>query len=365
MPEELGPVLATPGASQHNFAQPSARFGASDDVIPVVILNWNGENDTIECLLSIKESVPSGFVPVVVDNGSKRESLEKLKVECVRIFSKVLFLKSSEIYASRKLRPAELRALLDSHSLIFVESAENLGFAKGNNVGTRFAQIIGAEWVMYLNNDTVISVDTFWKLREFRDTHPIFLAITPEIREYERPTRILNCGGDLTYFGRHRYNLLGRDASEVRGAKFFEITFITGCALLFNYESTGLLTEDFFFGEEDYEFSLRMKEKRLKMACNREAVVRHKLGTTIKKSSQLGRIMVYCANRLINTRNYYSKARWNATRLLMYLYLPLLFAKSGIDPRRSISAIRQIHSFIARHDRVTQDEFLTLVTSKH
>src|SRR5260370_40091523 len=67
----------------------------AEEVIPVVILNWNGENDTIECLKSIRKSVPAGFVPVVIDNGSKPENVERLKQECSLIFSRILFLRGS------------------------------------------------------------------------------------------------------------------------------------------------------------------------------------------------------------------------------------------------------------------------------
>jgi hypothetical protein len=54
-------VKSTPGRKVEN----------SEDIIPVVILNWNGEDDTVECLKSIRKSVPAGFVPVLVDNGPK------------------------------------------------------------------------------------------------------------------------------------------------------------------------------------------------------------------------------------------------------------------------------------------------------
>jgi len=73
----------------------AGEIGESKTVIPVVILNWNGENDTVECLKSIKKSIPAGFVPIVVDNGSEAESLERLKRECRLLFSKILLFKEN------------------------------------------------------------------------------------------------------------------------------------------------------------------------------------------------------------------------------------------------------------------------------
>ena len=330
--------------------------------IPVVILNWNGEEDTIECLKSIRRSMPAGFAPVVIDNGSKAESLEKLKRECSGLFSRILFLRNDELRASGEERAEEFQEYLKTDALVFIENGENLGFAKGNNVGVQFAELAGSEWVMLLNNDTVVAPEAFQVLRRFLKTHGKFMAITPQIRHYRENTRVQNCGGDLTYFGSRRYRLANRDVSAVPKTDYSVITFITGCALLFKPQAVGTLTEDFFFGEEDYEFSLRMKKLGHKMVCAHGAVVYHKGGATISRnSSPLGSILVYYANRLTNTRNYYSKVRWQATRLLAYLYLPVLLARNGIELRKWPSAIDKVESHLKGNRGVPRAEFRAMI----
>src|SRR5436190_13475978 len=127
----------------------------AEGVIPVVILNWNGEEDTIECLKSIRKSTAAGFVPVVVDNGSKAESIERLKEECGQIFSRILYLKGNEVAERNGAARGEYLEHLSPEyrgedALVFIENGENLGFAKGSNVGVRFAESAGAEWVMLL-----------------------------------------------------------------------------------------------------------------------------------------------------------------------------------------------------------------------
>ncbi len=331
-------------------------------VIPVVILNWNGEDDTVECLKSIRRSTPAGFVPVLIDNGSKPESVERLKRECSLLFSKIHYLRGSELAALRGTPPAELSGYLGEDSLVFIENGENKGFAGGSNVGIKFAELAGAEWVMLLNNDTVVSPEAFQELRRFLRDYPAFTAITAQVRYYEPNTRIQNCGGDLTYFGSRKYKFANKDSSVLPKANHSVITFITGCALLFKYKVTGALTEDFFFGEEDYEFSLRMRKLGLEMACAHGAVVYHKVGATIGRSSNpLGAILVHYVSRLINTRNYYSKVRWHATRVLAYLYLPVLLSRNGIGLRISLSAIRRVESYLKRHRSVARTEFQSLV----
>jgi GT2 family glycosyltransferase len=328
-----------------------------DKIIPIIILNWNGEDDTIECLESINTSDKSNFVPVIVDNGS--ESLLTLKNKCRSIYKNILFFNKSDIL-NFQLKPiTDIFSSLTKDTLVFIENGENLGFAKGNNIGIKFAEIICAEWVMLLNNDTVISKDTFVVLDNFIKNNPTIKAVTPQIRLFEPSTKIWNCGGDLTYFGSRKYNLSEADISKVPINKFSKITFITGCALLFNYKVTGPLTEKFFFGEEDYEFSLRMKKNKFKMACVYDAVIYHKVGASIKKSSSLlAQIYINYCCRLINTRNYYSLLRWKITKILAFLYLPLLLLlKFKINPLKAISLIRHIDKYIKHNDNFSFSDF--------
>src|SRR5438046_1168050 len=260
---------------------------SAGDIIPVLILNWNGEDDTVECLKSIRRSVPAGFVPVLIDNGSRAESIERLKRECSEMFGKVLYLRGSEVAAAGGSWRAEFREYLGEDSLVFIENGENLGFAKGNNVGIRFAESIGAECVMLLNNDTVVAPEAFQELRRFLDKYPEFSAVTAQVRQFHPNTRIQNCGGDLTYFGSRKYRFADKDASAVLESDYSVVSFVTGCALVFKYKVTGALSEDFFFGEDDYEFALRMRRLGLEMACVHGAIVYHQDGATIRRSSRL------------------------------------------------------------------------------
>jgi len=337
---------------------------SSEGVIPVVILNWNGEHDTVECVKSIRSSVPAGFVPVLVDNGSEPESVERLKRACGLIYGRILFLSEADLWAVPGASRAAFSEYLGEDSLVFIQNAENLGFAKGSNVGIRFAELVDAEWVMLLNNDTAVAPDAFQELRRFLRSKPSAAALTPQIRYFSPSTRIQNCGGYLTYLGSKRYRFADVDASALPQVASSVVTFVTGCALLFKFRVTGALTEDYFFGEEDYEFALRMRRLGLEMACVHGAVVYHKGGATIGRSEKpLGSILAYYVGRLINLRNYYPTFRWHLTRIAAYLYLPVLLAKNGIDPRKSLSMIRRVESYLKRNRTVGRTEFQSMVTS--
>lgn len=330
----------------------------TERLIPIIILNWNGEFDTIECLNSIRQSKKCGFFPVLVDNGSTPESLTRLRNNCWLIYHDIHIFNRTQILSIQNPSVAGISDSITEETLIFIENGENLGFAQGNNIGIKFAESFQAEWVMLLNNDTVVHENSFFELSKFIKLNPGIKAITPQIRYYEPNTKVWNCGGELTYWGSRKYYFANADHLVVPKTGFRKITFITGCALLFKYKETGPLTEKFFFGEEDYEFSLRMKNNGMKMACVFNSIIYHKVGSSIKKLSKLQELIyIQYISRLINTRNYYSLLRWQITKVLCYLYIPVLLWKSSINPVNSLQLIRRINYYINRNNKVDITEY--------
>src|SRR5215470_14085112 len=96
-------------------------------LVAVVVLNWNGCNETLACLESlIKLSYPPCDL-IVVDNGSTDNS----------------------VAAVRSKYP----------NVEVIQTGKNLGYAGGNNVGIRRALEKGAQYILILNNDTRVSPD--------------------------------------------------------------------------------------------------------------------------------------------------------------------------------------------------------------
>lgn len=252
----------------------------------VVILNWNGASDTVACLESLRHQALPDLQVIVVDNGSEDDSVARIKE-----------------WASGEMR------------LLVIEAGENLGFSAGSNLGIRRALDAGADYVLLLNNDTIVEPDAVAHLVDFLDRHPDYVAATGQIRYLGRPA-IWNCGGDLTWFGSRRYLYGDEPAVSAPQTGWRQITFITGCAAMLRASALkrhGLLTERFFFGEEDYEFSLRMKRAGCPMACCFDAVIHHKVGSSIDQaapSEGLGRYYVYYLNRFIDMRDYYPRLLW-------------------------------------------------------
>lgn len=210
-------------------------------LIAVVILNWNGWDDTLECVTSLRgqSRVPDWII--VVDNDSHDFSQQKVAA----------------------LGPG----------VTLLRSGGNLGFAGGNNVGIRWALAHGASAVWLLNNDATAdkgALDALWTTYR---RNPHAGAIGTLIYDAARPSELQCWGGGWIslWTGRAR-----EFAHEVDTSC---IDYISGCSLFLPrhaMERCGLLDEGFFMYFEDAEISLRYRTCGMALAVAHEAVVYHK-----------------------------------------------------------------------------------------
>jgi len=344
--------------------------------VAIIILNWNGWKDTIECLESIYRLGYPNYQVIVVDNGSTDDSIEKIKVWAegeipveYKFFKydsnnkpiKIIELKRGDVDSDKRKLEQNFNKIM-----ILILNEENLGFAKGNNVGIRYALKKSFDYVFLLNNDTVISQQCFLdETINFMEENKEVGVSVPCIYYYDQPDKIWNCGGKLLPFGWRKYFTSKNICNSKR--KYFSISFATGCALLIRksiLEKYGLLTEDFFFGEEDYEFSMRMKKNKVKMACVLNAKIYHKLGSSVNKLSErkLKLAFVHHLNRLVHLKKYYPKILWKLYRVyaLIYIFLMLRvrYKVSYKDAFRYIMKLSKDSDSLSKVDKKTFDYIL-------
>lgn len=278
--------------------------------ICIIILNWNGTEDTIECIKSVKNNSYANYTMVLVDNGSDKDSLSELNDWCLNNFSQIAFYDKEQAESGGNNKIEEkLESINSGDRLVFIKNNKNLGFAAGNNVALRYVLKRNISYAMLLNNDTLIEKDSITVLMNFIVSHNEYVAVTPQIRYFKPNDIIWNCGGKITWFGNRRYYHAGNNISKVQQTGFKRITFITGCALLFKPNETGILTEKFFFGEEDLDFSFRQLKEKKKMACCFSSVIFHKVNASVKKldNNILGSVYIHYISRIINNRQYSSR----------------------------------------------------------
>jgi hypothetical protein len=237
----------------------------------IIILNWNGLKDTLECLESVYELDYRNFEVIVVDNGSQDESVSAIK----RNFPDV----------------------------ILIENKENLGFAGGNNVGIKFAIENGADFVFLLNNDTVVAPDTLARMVEAYDNLENAGFLGCKIYFYDRPNVIQHFGGEIMFepvlYGRH----IG-DGDEDRGQFEYvqKCDYVTGCAVFASrsvIDRVGVLDERYFAYWEDADWGMRANRLGLNNYVIPAAKVWHKVSSSLDGGSHPLRYYFIARNRLL------------------------------------------------------------------
>ncbi|MEM3485433.1 MAG: glycosyltransferase family 2 protein [Candidatus Methanomethyliaceae archaeon] len=215
----------------------------------IVIVTYNGLDDTLECLNSLRNVNYSNYSIVLVDNGSTNESLEQFRR-----------LVSSNVY--------------------LLENNENLGFAKGNNVGIEFALSMGADFIMLLNPDTVVTENVLSVLVEFMQNNKMFKIVRPLSFGYiDRSLRGYN-GGYINLRNWTITPINSRFKDIALEDSILEVDFVAGDCLMISSDiikRVGMLDERFFFGGgEDLDICTRVKKAGYKVAIIGSIRILHK-----------------------------------------------------------------------------------------
>lgn len=256
----------------------------SQPTVYVLLLNWNGWPDTIECLESIFRIDYPELRVVVCDNGSDDDSVERIRAWAD---GRELLSVSSDSprreltyppvakpiqYTVRERSDAEQCASAEA-KLTIILNGENLGFAGGCNVGIRVALDRGADYIWLLNNDTVVAdTQVLRHLIGASGQHAIASTVTLDYRT-----------GDVWFGGGKMSKLVAGPVHyrKRRSEDVFQTRFISGCNMFIPADflrETGLLDERFFFGMEDCLLCHRATRSCLGLkVVNRDAVY-HKIG---------------------------------------------------------------------------------------
>jgi len=225
--------------------------------VAIVVLAWNGKQLTLDCVDSLLAVTYANTSIIVVDNNSSDGTAGAVR----------------ERYGDR---------------VTLVENDDNLGFAGGNNVGIRYALNDGADAVLLLNNDTIVSPTLCDALV------PDLLApevgiVGPKIYYAEPADQIWFAGGEV-FLARGTARHIGireRDTGQFQTAR--EVDYITGCALLARrevFESIGFLDEGYLAYFEDTDFCMRARRAGFRIRYVPDGVVWHRISAST--GGQLG-----------------------------------------------------------------------------
>jgi GT2 family glycosyltransferase len=321
--------------------------------ISIILVNFNGWKDTIDCIKSLYKQTYNAFNLILVENGSTNESYHELSKWFNSDGNDFLELELKEN------KTFDNDIVSGRTQNFFIKSKTNYGFAGGNNIGISLAEMTNSDFVMLLNNDTIVELNFLERLIDFKNKNPEYVAMTPQIRLFEPSNKIWNCGGKLYFPLYRKYYYAGQDKENVPQKGFHDITYVTGCALFFDHRITGYLTENFFFGEEDIEFSKRAKDNRWKMACVFDSIIYHKVnGSIVLNKTSLNKVRLYYTNRFINLKNHYSWLMRSLAMMAFSIYGTLMLVrKQNVNPFNCIKLFRKVIADTKRLDRVDKQTF--------
>jgi len=259
------------------------RFEKMYPKVSIIILNWNGKEDTLECLQSLYQISYPNYEIILVDNGSTDDSVEVFK----------------EKYPEIKL----------------IQNNENLGFAEGNNIAIRYVlEILKPDYILLLNNDTVVDPDFLDELVQTAETDPNIGVLGPTIYDYKPPRSLQSTGSKILWNHGDAINLTYE--ADVKAGTPKEVDAVTGCALLAKsevFKKIGGLNKNYFAYFEEIEWCVRARKAMYKIIYVPQGKIWHKGGAT---SSKITGFAVYHHTR---NRFWFMKQHASDKQYLIFL----------------------------------------------
>lgn len=260
----------------------------------IILLNYNGWKDTIECLESVLKNDYENYQIIVVDNDSPNNSMEYIKAWAEGA-QEVVYDDNSQLkYLSQPHEPKPLDYVYYTkeealnggnreqesqvnNPIVFIQAGENGGFAAGNNLGIKYALVKDDfEYVWLLNNDTVIEKNALSSLAKYAREKNIGICGS-SLMYFHDPKKVQAYGGTVNkFFGTSKHIL---DKNEIDK----KLDYIVGASFLIDKKVTdkiGLLPEEYFLYYEETDYCFNARNNGFKLGVDVNSMVYHKEGAS-------------------------------------------------------------------------------------
>lgn len=303
--------------------------------VAIIILNWNGWKDTLECLESVYQINYPEYDVVVVDNNSNDDSLEKIENYCagkIKVDSsffeyqdknpvKIFKYTNNKLENSKIPERNDINSINSHEKLTLIKNDKNYGFAKGNNIGIRYAlKNLDIEYVLLLNNDTVVDKDFLTELVNVAKNNDNIGFVGPKVYIYSSKNTLQVAGGahvDLKHGEVDEIAYHQRDEGQFD--HYLEPDYIGGTCILCSrevIEEVGMLDPGYFMYWEDADWCFRGRKQGYKSVYAFKSKIWHKYGA----SSDTPFKMYYF------TRNRIYFVKKNSTRGEFFLFSMFILA---------------------------------------
>lgn len=260
-----------------------------DDLVSVIMINFNSYEYTLDCIWSFKSSLYKNFEIIVIDNASLEDSSKE--------FQKLTF----------------------PYPVKWIRTEKNLGFAGANNVGIENAT---GEFLFFINNDTEITPSLLTQLIEIMQTDPSIGLLSPKILFFG--TNIIQYAGysPLSAFMKNHAIRYGtEDSAHLTG--IVQTHYAHGAAMITTrsvVEQCGKMPEQYFLYYEELDWSETIKSHGYNIFVHLDAIIYHKESQSIGKASPL-KLYYNTRNRVLFARRNFSLLK----AISFYFYSVIIF----------------------------------------
>lgn len=221
-------------------------------LVYIIVLNWNGKDLTLDCLESLEKVQYDNYKILVVDNGSTDGSVDAIKMKYPAV------------------------------EILKIES--NIGYAAGNNAGVEFIQNRGSEFIIFLNNDTIVDKYFMVPLVEPLIENLSINQTVPKIYYANDKDRIWYAGGKVNLLLGQIYHIgiRKKDSSKYSESQFTD--YATGCCFCMRYKDfkeIGGFDESFSMYGEDVDLSLRIRSYGKNILYAPSSIIGHKVSASV------------------------------------------------------------------------------------
>jgi GT2 family glycosyltransferase len=338
-------------------------------LVSVIILNWNGWKDTLECLESLYQIKYPNYKVILVDNHSQDQSLKKIRQYCQgQIPVETKFFKYQKHNKPIKIREitnqeADFKETeansLDSTNpaLTLIKNDANYGFALGNNIAMEYTlNKDNPDYILLLNNDTIVTPEFLSEMVKAGESDEKTGMVGCKLLNAFNPT-VIDSTGHVISWGR----IVDRGHGEVDKGQYdeqLEVMGVMAAAALYNKEmlqETGLLDTSYVTLGEDADLSWRAHNQGWKAIYTPNAIIYHKRGQAITKKDVIPEMTVLSLKNTAEYVSRYGNVKNKLAFLLLITKEALYVLAGSIIGRNSVSIRKYSSTLVKSYSKIIKN----------
>ncbi len=301
--------------------------------VSIILLNWNGWKDTVECLESLRAVKYNNYNVIIVDNGSEDDSIEKIREYCegnLRIESPFFEynLENKPInlveFFKEEIEKKSLEIKNTDKNFFLLKNMRNYGFADGNNIGIKFAiDHLNSDYVMLLNNDTVVDDNFITAMVTIAESKGKIGVVGPKIYSYDHPQEIQTAGFTIKWSIGEIVSIGHTEKDNGQYDEIKSVDCVSGCSMLVKkeliLEMGNFFDHEYFLYYEDMDSCVRTRKLGYDILYVPLSMIWHKTSSTSKKSGDTAGFYT-ARNVFIFMKKYAEKDQYRSFLLYYFIY---------------------------------------------